>query len=233
MCAEERGRRRWWTEGDGGRGGEEQHALLRGAHSRGDSDRQSARVRESPQTTFRVVCCSARSPIRTRLLRLAKRSHRKRSKDTSVAVTREEFSCPSLLLYLSSFLFFFSHSSSSSLSLSRPRHRFVDSRGYDFIVGSMRHAETATRDFLPFVVVLAAVGRSRSSSQPSSSTDVASRIVGSSVVATGRTTDRIHWLTCDRAVIELLLAGRVKRAAIRREIRDRLNHRRTIVGDAA
>lgn len=51
------------SEGDtGGIGAREreEHALSSGAHSRGDSDRQSARVRESPQTTFRVVC-SARS----------------------------------------------------------------------------------------------------------------------------------------------------------------------------
>lgn len=47
------------TDGIGAREREE-HALSSGAHSRGDSDRQSARVRESPQTTFRVVC-SARS----------------------------------------------------------------------------------------------------------------------------------------------------------------------------
>lgn len=47
------------SEGDtGGIGAREreEHALSSGAHSRGDSDRQSARVRESPQTTFRVVC---------------------------------------------------------------------------------------------------------------------------------------------------------------------------------
>lgn len=51
------------SEGDTGgigTGEREEHALSSGTHSRGDSDRQSARVRESPQTTFRVVC-SARS----------------------------------------------------------------------------------------------------------------------------------------------------------------------------
>ncbi|KAL0115198.1 hypothetical protein PUN28_010654 [Cardiocondyla obscurior] len=36
-----------------------------GAHSRGDSNRQSARVRESPQTTFRVVCCARPSKRET------------------------------------------------------------------------------------------------------------------------------------------------------------------------
>lgn len=36
--------------------GERNNTLSSGAHSRGDSDWQSARVRESPQTTFRVVC---------------------------------------------------------------------------------------------------------------------------------------------------------------------------------
>lgn len=48
------------ARGRGREGRRERRNTVSGAHSRGDSNRQSARVRESPQTTFRVVC-SARS----------------------------------------------------------------------------------------------------------------------------------------------------------------------------
>jgi len=57
----------------GRRGGSGRNTLSSGAHSRGDSDRQSARVRESPQTTFRVVCSA----------RARRRRHRRRRRPLS------------------------------------------------------------------------------------------------------------------------------------------------------